>query len=61
MEVSLDHGEFATPEIAAAWSPEIDCRLAAYDRGETRAIDFDKSLDHLRQAIVEHCSQRKGQ
>ena len=41
LEVSLDHGEFATPDIAADWSAEIDRRLAAYDRGETKAIDFD--------------------
>ena len=58
LEVSLGHGEFATPDIAAAWSMEIDRRLAAYDRGETKAIDFDKSLEHLRQAIDEHRIQR---
>lgn len=58
LELSLNHGEFTTPDIAAAWSTEIDRRLAAFDRVETKGIDFDKSIDHLRQAIVEHRSQR---
>lgn len=60
LEVSLGHGEFATPDIAAAWSEEIDRRLAAYDRGESKAVDFDKSLEHLRQAIDEHRTRRNS-
>lgn len=51
LEQSLDSGIFATPEIAAAWSEEIDRRIAAYDRGETKAIDFETSKRHLREAL----------
>lgn len=58
LEESLDHGEFATPEIAAAWSEEIDRRLATYDRGETKAVTVDQALDHIRQSLAE---QRAGQ
>ena len=39
LEQSLTSGEFATSEIAAEWSAEIDRRIAAYDRGETAAVD----------------------
>ena len=53
LEESLDHGEFATPEIAAAWSEEIDRRLAAYQRGETKAVTVDQALDHIRQSLAE--------
>ncbi len=34
--------EFASPEIARAWEEEIERRIAAYDRGETQAIDAYK-------------------
>ena len=53
LEESLDHGEFATPEIAAAWSEEIDRRLAAYDRGETKAVTVDQAMAHIRQSLAE--------
>lgn len=57
LEESLPPAEFATPEIAAAWSAEIDRRIAAYDRGETTAVSFDAALDHLRQALAERRAQ----
>ena len=41
LEQSLHHGEFALPEVAAAWTAEIDRRIAAYDRGEIQASDAD--------------------
>ncbi|HEX6986060.1 MAG TPA: addiction module protein [Planctomycetaceae bacterium] len=52
LERSLDPGPFATPEIAEAWSKEIDRRIAAYDRGETRAIDMETALDQIREALA---------
>lgn len=58
LEESLDHGEFATPEIAAAWSDEIDRRLTAYQRGETKAVTVDQAMDQIRQSLAE---QRAGQ
>ena len=58
LEQGLAAGRFTSPEIAEVWSQEIDRRIAAYDRGETSAVDFDKSLDHLRQAISEHRGHR---
>lgn len=51
LERSLDSGTFATPEIADAWSKEIDRRIAAYDRGETTAIDLETSKRHIREAF----------
>jgi len=51
---SLDRGEFATPEIAAAWSAEIDRRIAAYDRGEIKTLAAEQSLDHLRRSLAEY-------
>ncbi len=34
--------EFASPEIARAWEEEIERRIAAYERGEVKAIDAYK-------------------
>jgi hypothetical protein len=53
LERSLAPASFVSDEIAAAWSHEINRRLAAYDRGETTAIGFDESLEHIRQALTE--------
>ena len=36
------------PEWEAAWIKECEDRLAAYDRGETDAVDFDESMAELR-------------
>ena len=52
LERQLDSGHFSSPEIGASWSKEIDRRIAAYDNGESPAVDFDKSLGHLKQAIA---------
>jgi len=54
LERSLDSGTFATPEIAEAWSKEIDRRIAAYDRGETKAIDAETVLRRAREALAEY-------
>ena len=39
---SLDQTTLA--EVDAAWDAEAECRLAAYDRGEIRAIDGELVL-----------------
>lgn len=54
LERSLPSTGFATEEIAAAWSEEIDRRIAAYDRGEMSAISFEESLREAQQALREH-------
>jgi putative addiction module component (TIGR02574 family) len=53
LEGSLDRGTFATRDIADAWSREVDRRIAAYDRGETRAVDFETALRHVRQSLAD--------
>ncbi|TWT31557.1 putative addiction module component [Blastopirellula retiformator] len=54
LEQSLPHEEFRTPEIADAWAREIDRRLGAYDRGETKAVGFEEALASMRQALEAH-------
>ncbi|MFV0442770.1 MAG: addiction module protein [Planctomycetaceae bacterium] len=54
LEGSLPETEFSDPEIADAWSREIDRRVQAYDRGETTGIDFDDALRQMRQALQTH-------
>lgn len=54
LEQRMATGHFSSPEIGEIWSNEINRRVAAYDRGETSTVDFDKSLEHLKQAIAEH-------
>lgn len=36
------------PDWDAAWAREAEERLAAYDRGEMEAFDFDQTLAKLR-------------
>lgn len=54
LERSLSAGEFHSAEIAEAWSQEIDRRIAAYDRGDTTAVDFDTALDNMQRALAIH-------
>jgi putative addiction module component (TIGR02574 family) len=48
IEQSLGRGDFATPEIAAAWMAEIERRALAYERGETTAEDWRTVISRLR-------------
>ena len=60
LEQSLPHGNFASPELAAAWSEEIDRRIAAFDRGDVRGLEFGVALDQLRQTLVARRAGRTG-
>ncbi len=57
LEQSLPESGFTSPEIADAWSQEIDRRIAAYDRGETQAISFEASLEHAREAVAQRSAK----
>jgi hypothetical protein len=48
IEQSLRGGEFATPDIAAAWMTEIERRARAFERGETSAEDWRTVISRLR-------------
>jgi len=48
IEQSLGSGEFATPDIAAAWMAEIERRARAFERGETSAEDWRTVISRLR-------------
>ena len=54
LEKSLTNGEFATTELAAEWTAEIDRRIAAYDRGETHGADVQPALERIRTHLAEH-------
>jgi Putative addiction module component len=51
---SLDHGQFASPDIAAGWTAEIDRRIAAYERGELQASDAEASSERMRGFLADH-------
>ncbi|MBS0209156.1 MAG: addiction module protein [Planctomycetes bacterium] len=52
LEQSLSNDGFATPEIAAAWSAEIERRLAEYERGEVKGLDADEVLVRLHERLA---------
>lgn len=58
LEESLSTGGFATPEIAAAWSAEIDRRLAAYRRGEAQATGADTALQRVHERLEAHRARK---
>jgi putative addiction module component (TIGR02574 family) len=58
LEQSLHHGEFASPEIAAAWTAEIDRRIAAYERGEVQVSDANASIARMRRYLTEHRARK---
>jgi putative addiction module component (TIGR02574 family) len=58
LEQSLTTGEFATQEIAAEWTAEIDRRIAAYDRGEIEAMDAKAALERIRARLARYRQRR---
>lgn len=58
LEESLSTGGFTTPELAAAWSAEIDRRAAAYQRGEAQSTDADAALERIAHRLEEHRVQK---
>jgi putative addiction module component (TIGR02574 family) len=58
LEKSLHHGQFASAEVAAAWTAEIDRRIAAYERGEVQASDADASIARMRRYLADHRARK---
>ncbi len=54
LEESFSQVEFATTEIAAEWSSEIDRRLASYDKSKSPVFTVDQAISHLQQALAMH-------
>ena len=53
IEQSLQHGEFASADTAAAWDAEIERRIAAFDRGEVEALDADTTIGRMRSYLAQ--------
>ena len=58
LESSLSEKEFASDELAAAWSAEIERRIDAYDRGEIQATDGDTALARMKTYLLEHRARK---
>lgn len=58
LERSLADGQFASPEVAAAWTAEIDRRIEAYERGELQASDAATSIERMRQSLADHRARK---
>lgn len=58
LEQSLSRGEFASPEISAAWNDEIERRLAAFDRGEVEAVDADSAVERMHRFLADHRARK---
>ena len=52
---------FSAPEIGELWAHEIDRRIASYDGGDTTALEFERSLEHMQQALTEHRRRKVSQ
>lgn len=53
--LSLDaqNGALSDDEWIAAWKPELERRLRAYESGEAKAIDWRKSVEQVRASLAE--------
>jgi hypothetical protein len=57
-ERGLSRWQLASPEIAAAWTAEIDRRIAAYERGELQASDADASIERMRASLADQRARK---
>lgn len=51
LEESLRTEGFATPELASEWMAEVKRRVAAYDRGESEALDLKTAVQSMRDEL----------
>ena len=52
LEFADDEVAEGTPEeIEAAWTEEIERRVAAHERGETSLVGSDEIFDHIRERL----------
>lgn len=58
IERSLAEPGAVDPEVAKAWSAEIDRRIAAYDRGEIEALDANTMIERVQKRLEERRAQR---
>ena len=58
LDQSLEQEHFTSPEIAAAWTAEIDRRIEAYERGELQASDAGESLTRMHRYLKEHRARK---
>lgn len=61
LERRIATSHFSSPAIGELWTHEINRRIASYDGGETTAMEFDKSLEYMQQALEEHRSRKASQ
>jgi putative addiction module component (TIGR02574 family) len=58
IDESLKKGEFASAAVAAAWTAEIDRRIAAFERGEAQSSDAESAIERMRLYLAEHRRRR---
>ena len=61
LEGSLPVDEFPSRNLAEAWTQEIDRRIAEYDRGETKAADFETAINAIRDTLEFHRAGKVAQ
>jgi putative addiction module component (TIGR02574 family) len=52
LEQSLNAEGFSTPELASEWAAEVARRIAAYERGETHAVDAASAVREMREGLA---------
>ena len=60
LDESLSKGEFASAGIAAAWTAEIDRRIAAFERGEVQSSDSEAAIERMRLYLAEHLRRKSS-
>lgn len=60
LEGSLDDAGDYDPELADAWTREIERRVEAFRRGESTAVDFDTAMREVREALERRRAARTG-
>jgi putative addiction module component (TIGR02574 family) len=48
LTLDFEDGSISDADWNAAWRPEIEARIAAYERGETQASDWQTVMGRLR-------------
>lgn len=49
-----DENELPPAELAAAWTVEIDRRIASHEAGKSEAVDAETAMKEMREKLAEH-------
>jgi hypothetical protein len=60
LQHSLEGESTVDDDVASAWAGEAERRIAAYERGESQAMEWRAALDQIREQVAERLASGRA-